>query len=222
MASHALLPSNKVPWLANMNGLLLQGIERIVLATGNLGKVRELNALLADVGIHVFSQSHLGVPEVEENGLSFVENALIKARHAALHTGLPAIADDSGLAVDALAGAPGIYSARFAGSGAGDMANNRKLLAALEGLPATERNARFHCAMVFLRHAGDTSPIIAQTTWEGRILTETRGQGGFGYDPLFYVPTSDCSAAELEAEEKNWISHRGQAVRALLAHLKGN
>lgn len=205
-----------------MSGFLLQDIGRIVLATGNPGKVRELNVLLADAGVQVLSQSDFGVPEADETGLSFVENALIKARNAALHTGLPAIADDSGLAVDALDGAPGIYSARYAGVDANDVANNVKLLAALEGRPMEERNARFHCAMVFLRHAGDASPVIAQATWEGHILMEARGKGGFGYDPLFWVPSANCSAAELDANQKNRASHRGQAVRALLAILKGH
>ena len=205
-----------------MNGFPLQGIQHIVLATSNAGKVRELNALLADKDVRVVAQADFGVPDADETGLSFVENALIKARNASLHTGLPAIADDSGLEVDALGGAPGIYSARYAGLDADDAANNHKLLKALEGRPATERSARFHCAMVFLRHAGDPSPLISQAAWEGCILTEPRGSGGFGYDPLFFVPATQSSAAELDPKQKNRLSHRGQAMQALLSALTGN
>lgn len=196
--------------------------ERIVLATNNAGKVSEINALLSDYEVQVISQADLGVPEAEETGMTFVENALIKARNAALHTGLPSIADDSGLEVDALGGAPGIYSARYAGLGANDAANNHKLLLALEDCPAAERSARFHCAMVFLRHVGDAAPLITQATWEGRILTEPTGSDGFGYDPLFFVPDAQCSAAELGSSEKNRLSHRGQALRALLTVLTQN
>lgn len=199
----------------------LQGIERIVLATGNPGKVRELDALLAGCGVRVLAQADFDVPEADETGLSFVENALIKARNAALHTGLPAIADDSGLEVDVLGGAPGIHSARYAGPTADDATNNHKLLAALHDHPAAARAARFRCAMVFLRHASDASPLIVQAAWEGHILTAPAGAGGFGYDPLFFVPTAGCSAAELNPVEKNRISHRGQAVRALLSTLTG-
>jgi XTP/dITP diphosphohydrolase len=199
----------------------LTGIDRIVLATGNLGKVRELGAMLADLGVHVLPQSDFGVPEADETGLSFVENAILKARNAAAHTGLPAIADDSGIEVDALNGAPGIYSARYAGADGDDAANNAKLLAALAELPPAARSARFRSVVVFMRHAEDPSPLIAEGAWEGRILDAPRGSGGFGYDPLFQVAGRDVSAAELPAEEKNRLSHRGQALRRLLAELTG-
>ena len=192
---------------------------RIVLASGNPGKARELQALLADHHAEVLPQSAFNVPEAEETGLSFVENAILKARNAAAHSGLPAIADDSGLEVDALNGAPGIYSARYAGPGCSDADNNAKLLAALRDIPEAERTARFQCLLVYMRHAEDPTPLIVQGTWEGRILTAPRGEGGFGYDPLFYVQEKDCSSAELAAEEKNRLSHRGKALQALLSAL---
>lgn len=195
--------------------------KRVVLATGNKGKVKEFSELLAGCDMHVVPQSDFAVPDVEETGLTFVENAIIKARHAAAHAGLPAIADDSGLEVDYLNGAPGIYSARYAGPGRGSDANNRKLLEALADVPETLRSARFQCVLVYLRHADDPTPIICQGTWEGRILAAARGDAGFGYDPLFYVPTEDCSAAELSAERKNRLSHRGRALRCLLERLSG-
>lgn len=195
------------------------GLTRIVLATGNQGKVREIGQLLSDSHLGIVPQSDFAVPEAEETGLSFVENAIIKARNAAHHTGLPAIADDSGLEVDALNGAPGIYSARYAGVGHGDAANNRKLLAALDGLTEQQRSARFQCVMVYLRHALDPTPLICQGTWEGRILASSVGSGGFGYDPVFFVPTHNCSAAELQDSDKNRLSHRGQALRLLVAAL---
>jgi len=191
----------------------------VVLASSNPGKVREFNELLADHHIEVVPQSQFGVPDAEETGLSFVENAILKARNAARHTGLPAIADDSGIEVDALAGAPGIYSARYAGSGASDQANLEKLLTALEGVPEAGCSARFQCLMVYLRHADDPTPLICQGTWEGRILSVPRGSNGFGYDPVFFVPTHGCSAAELEPAVKNALSHRGQALRQLVAAL---
>jgi XTP/dITP diphosphohydrolase len=191
----------------------------IVLASSNPGKVREINQLLTGLGLQVRPQSELGVIDAEETGLTFVENAILKARNAAQHTGLPAIADDSGLEVDALAGAPGIYSARFAGEGASDQANIEKLLAELEEVPAEQRTARFQCLMVFMRHANDPTPLICQGTWEGHILLAARGDNGFGYDPVFHVPTHDCSSAELPAETKNSLSHRGQALRQLVAAL---
>ena len=191
---------------------------RIVLATGNKGKVREFSELLSARDIRVVPQSDFAVPEADEIGLTFVENAIIKARNAAAHTGLPAIADDSGLEVDHLKGAPGIYSARYAGDD-GSAANNAKLITALDGVPEEQRAARFQCVLVYLRHADDPTPIICQGTWEGRILTAQRGDAGFGYDPLFYVPDEGCSAAELPAERKNELSHRGQALRCLLASL---
>ena len=193
--------------------------ERIVLASNNAGKVREFNQLLAAEEIQVEPQKAFGIGEVEETGLTFVENAIIKARHAARESGLPAIADDSGLEVDALKGAPGIYSARYAGPGCSDADNNRKLLEALEGVPKERRSARFQCLMVYLRHWEDPTPIICQGTWEGRILNAPQGDNGFGYDPLFLVPEQGCSSAELPAETKNRLSHRGQALQQMLAAL---
>lgn len=191
----------------------------IVLASNNPGKVREFAQLLAGLQRAVRPQSEFGVPEVEETGLTFVENALLKARNAAHHAGLPALADDSGLEVDALNGAPGIYSARYAGSGASDRANLEKLLANIQHLPEAERGARFQCALVYLRHALDPTPLICQGTWEGRILRAPQGTQGFGYDPIFYVLSHGCSSAELPPETKNQLSHRGQALRKLVAAL---
>jgi XTP/dITP diphosphohydrolase len=192
---------------------------RIVLASNNPGKVREFAQLLAGLQRSVLPQSAFNVPEVEETGLTFVENAILKARNAAQHAGLPAIADDSGLEVDALNGAPGIYSARYAGSGASDEANLQKLLADIKDVVETERSARFQCVLVYMRHALDPTPIICQGTWEGRLLHAARGANGFGYDPIFYVPTHRCTSAELPPEVKNQLSHRGQALRKLLAEL---
>lgn len=194
--------------------------EVIVLASNNAGKVREIGQLLAGARIQVVPQREYGVGEVEETGLSFVENAIIKARHAAQISGLAAIADDSGIEVDALRGAPGIYSARYAGAGASDEANLIKLLADLDGLPDAERSARFQCVLVYLRHAADPMPLICQGTWEGQILTARRGAHGFGYDPIFFVPTHGCSSAELDPAIKNQLSHRGQALRQLRAALE--
>ncbi len=193
---------------------------RVVLATGNQGKVRELGAMLSGFEMEVVPQTEFGVVEAEETGLTFVENAILKARNAASHTGLPAIADDSGLEVDHLRGAPGIYSARYAGEGGNDPANNRKLLKALEGVPEAERSARFQCLMVYMEHAEDPTPLIAQGTWEGHILTAPQGENGFGYDPLFFVPEQGCSSAELEPEVKNGMSHRGKALRQLVQLLQ--
>ncbi len=192
---------------------------RIVLASSNPGKVREINELLSQMDISVIPQSEFNVEDAEETGLTFVENALLKARNAAAHTGLPAIADDSGIEVDYLNGAPGIYSARYANEGAGDQANLEKLLNDLQDVPEARRTARFQCLMVYLRHARDPTPIICQGTWEGRILTAARGDNGFGYDPVFYVPTHHCSSAELAPEIKNALSHRGQALQKLVAAL---
>ena len=192
----------------------------IVLASSNKGKVREINQLLAGLDMVVRPQGEFNVVDAEETGLTFVENAILKARNAAQHTGLPAIADDSGLEVDALAGAPGIYSARFAGEGASDQANLEKLLDALQDTPEENRTARFQCLMVYMRHADDPTPLICQGSWEGRILTAARGSNGFGYDPVFYVPTHNCASAELPAETKNQLSHRGQALRKLVAALQ--
>ena len=192
----------------------------IVLASSNKGKVREINQLLAGLDMVVRPQGEFNVVDAEETGLTFVENAILKARNAAQHTGLPAIADDSGLEVDALAGAPGIYSARFAGEGASDQANLEKLLDALQDTPEENRTARFQCLMVYMRHADDPTPLICQGSWEGRILTAACGSNGFGYDPVFYVPTHNCASAELPAETKNQLSHRGQALRKLVTALQ--
>jgi XTP/dITP diphosphohydrolase len=194
--------------------------EKIVLASSNPGKLREINQLLAGLGLTVVPQSDFDVPDADETGLSFVENAILKARHAAQLTGLPAIADDSGLEVDALNGAPGIYSARFAGSGASDADNLEKLLMELKDVPEAQRTARFQCLMVYMAHATDPTPLICQGTWEGRILFEPRGEGGFGYDPVFWVPGEQCASAELAPEVKNRLSHRGQALQKLLAAIK--
>jgi XTP/dITP diphosphohydrolase len=193
----------------------------IVLASSNAGKVREFNQLLAGLQLEVVPQSQFNVADADETGLTFVENAILKARNAAQHTRLPAIADDSGLEVDALHGAPGIYSARYAGPNASDTENLEKLLGMLHDVPETQRSARFQCVLVYMRHALDPTPLICQGTWEGRILTRPRGTNGFGYDPVFFVPTHECSAAELPPEVKNSLSHRGQALRQLLASLPG-
>jgi len=192
---------------------------RLVLATGNAGKLREMRAILAPWGVDVRPQSEFTSASAEETGLSFVENAILKARFAAEASGLPAIGDDSGLEVDALHGAPGIYSARYAGPGADDAANNARLLADLEAVPDHVRTARYRCAMVFVRWPLDPSPIVRQARWEGRIARVPRGTGGFGYDPLFLVGDGVTMAAELEPAHKNDVSHRGQALRALVAAL---
>ena len=197
-------------------------MRKIVLATANPGKLRELQAVLAGMDFEIVPQSAFGVPEAEETGLTFIENALLKARNAAFYTGLPALADDSGLAVDALGGVPGIYSARYAGAGAGDRANIGKLLAELEGVPAERRTARFVCVLALLHHPADPTPLICQGSWEGTILTEPRGEGGFGYDPIFFVPGEQRTAAELEPAVKNQISHRGQALVLLRRYLQGS
>lgn len=194
--------------------------QRIVLATGNQGKVRELGALLTELDIEIVPQSEFGVPEAEETGLTFVENAIIKARNAAAHTGLPAIADDSGLEVDFLKGAPGIYSSRYAGADANSQDNVKKLLTEMKDVRDAERSARFQCLLVFMEHDKDPTPLICQGIWEGRILHEQRGDGGFGYDPVFFVPTHDCASAELAPEIKNQLSHRGQALRKLVEAIK--
>lgn len=194
-------------------------MKQLVLASNNPGKVREIGHMLADLELEVLPQSTFSIDEVEETGLSFVENAILKARHAAAQSGLAAIADDSGLEVDALNGAPGIYSARYAGPGASDSDNLQKLLRDLAQVPQNQRTARFQCLMVYMRHAQDPTPLICQGTWEGRITFEPRGVSGFGYDPIFYVPTHDCTSAELAPEVKNQLSHRGQALRRLVAAL---
>lgn len=187
---------------------------RLVIATGNAGKLRELQALLGTAW-ELVPQDRLGVVPVPETGTTFMANALAKARHAARKTGLPALADDSGLEVDALGGAPGVLSARYAGPAADDAANNRKLLLALDGVPAAQRQARYRCVLVLVAGADDPAPLVAEGVWEGSILTALRGTGGFGYDPLFGDPVSGLSAAELAPAQKNARSHRGQALRAL-------
>ncbi|KJY92258.1 XTP/dITP diphosphatase [Pseudoalteromonas piscicida] len=192
---------------------------KVVLATGNQGKVKELSVMLNQYDIEVLPQSDFNVPEVAETGTTFVENAIIKARHAAKISGLPAIADDSGLEVDALNGAPGVYSARYAGANADDQKNIDHLLAALG--EQTERSARFWCVLVYMRHADDPTPIICQASWEGEITTTQQGREGFGYDPIFKVQGLDCTSAELTKEEKNAISHRGQALKQLVSHFQG-
>jgi len=188
---------------------------KIVLASGNAGKVREINKLLSDHGIEVVPQTEFGVPEAVEDGLTFVENALKKARHAAKLTGLPAIADDSGIEVDALGKRPGIYSARYSGEGATDAKNNEKMLAELKDVAEENRTARYWCVMVYLESENDPTPIITQGSLEGVIMTAPQGDGGFGYDPIFWLPEQKCAAAELSMEEKNKISHRAIALNAL-------
>ena len=193
-------------------------MSRIVLASSNKGKLGEFRAILELPDTDLIAQSEFDVLDAEETGCTFVENALIKARHASSETGLPSIADDSGIEVDALNGAPGVFSARYAGiQGKGsDSANNLKLLASLKEVPGNKRSARFHCVIVFLRHKKDPTPIICTGAWEGRILTSTSGINGFGYDPLFYVPSHKCTSAELAPKIKNSLSHRGQALRKFI------
>ena len=194
-------------------------MKKIVLASNNKGKVREINQILAELDISVLPQSEFNIDEVEETGLTFVENAILKARNAAEQSGLPAIADDSGIEVDALNGEPGIYSARCAGVGASDEDNLQKLLNALQDVPDKKRTARFQCLMVYMRHANDPTPLICQGVWEGIITREPQGENGFGYDPVFYVPDHNCTSAQLSAEVKNALSHRGQALRLLVEQL---
>ena len=194
-------------------------MKSIVLASNNLGKIREIQSLLGDTRFRVLSQSEMGVPEAEETGSTFIENAIIKARNACRYAGLPAISDDSGLEVDALDGAPGVYSARYAGVDATDENNNLKLLSALKDVADDQRRARFRCVAVFMRSADDPSPVVAQGVWEGVILHQSRGVGGFGYDPLFLVPDLGCSSAELHFDQKNVMSHRGKAFRSLAAQI---
>ncbi|QEW08084.1 RdgB/HAM1 family non-canonical purine NTP pyrophosphatase [Nitrincola iocasae] len=193
--------------------------QQFVLASGNAGKLREFSQMLAEKHIEVLPQSALNVTEADETGLTFVENAILKARHACEATGLAALSDDSGLEVDALKGAPGIYSARYAGVGAGDEANIDKLLQALADKPEAERSARYQCVLVYMRHALDPTPLICQASWEGHILTERRGEGGFGYDPIFYIPELHCSVAQLNPAEKQQHSHRGKAMREFFQRL---
>jgi XTP/dITP diphosphohydrolase len=195
-------------------------VKRAVLASANPGKLRELAALMAPLGFELLSQAALGIDSVSETGATFLENALLKARHACGAAQLPALADDSGIEVDALDGRPGVYSARFAGEGASDAANLARLLAALAGVPEARRGARYQCVAVWARAADDPEPLIGQGTWEGRIALAPRGSGGFGYDPAFIPAGEVRTAAELPAEEKNQVSHRAQALRALVAALE--
>ena len=194
--------------------------QRVVLASNNAGKLREFGALLGALDIELVPQAELGVPEAEEPEPTFVENAILKARNAARHTGLPALADDSGLEVDALDGAPGVRSARYAGEDAGDADNVAHLLRELGATPRNLRSARFVCVLVWLRHAEDPVPLIASGSWNGRILEAPQGENGFGYDPVFYVPAHGCSAAELDPAQKNRESHRAQALAALYEALR--
>lgn len=195
-------------------------MRRVVLGTGNAGKLAEMRAILAGHDLEVIPQSEFGITPPVEDGASFVANALIKARHAAAQAGLPAIADDSGLEVDALDGRPGLHSARYAGPAASGRDNNELLLGELAGIPDGRRGARYRCAIVFVRHAADPLPVIAEASWEGRIGREPRGAGGFGFDPLFIVDGDSRTAAELSAGEKNRVSHRGQALLAIAARLR--
>lgn len=191
--------------------------EKIVLASGNPGKIKEIQAILGKYSI--IPQQQFNVPEAEETGSTFIENAIIKARNAALHSNLPAIADDSGLIVDALKGAPGVISARYAGTQATDQQNLHKLLDAMQGIPDPQRSARFICVIVLMRHALDPFPLISQGSWEGTILNHAQGTNGFGYDPIFWLASENCSSAELSALRKNQLSHRGQALRQLASLL---
>lgn len=195
-------------------------MQRVVLASANAGKIRELEALLAPLGMQIVPQSDFDIPSAEEVGESFVENAILKARHAARLSGLAAIADDSGIMVDALNGAPGIYSARYAGEGASDGENLQLLLDNLRDVPDTQRGARFVCAAVYLSHPADACPLVCEGIWPGRITHAPAGEGGFGYDPIFYVEDCACTSAELEPQHKNAISHRARAMQALIARLE--
>ncbi|HEY0211034.1 RdgB/HAM1 family non-canonical purine NTP pyrophosphatase [Acerihabitans sp.] len=195
-------------------------MQKVVLATGNAGKVAELADLLADFGLDVVAQTTLGVDSAEETGLTFIENAILKARHAAAATGLPAIADDSGLAVDSLGGAPGIYSARYAGAAASDRQNLEKLLDVMRDVPDDQRGASFHCVLVYLRHALDPTPLVCHGGWRGVISRAPSGTGGFGYDPVFYLPGENRTAGQMTRAEKQRVSHRGQALTLLLDALR--
>ncbi len=195
-------------------------MRRLVLATGNAGKLREMRAILAGHELEVIAQSEFSIAPPPEDGDTFVANALIKARNAAAIAGLPAIADDSGIEVDALGGRPGLHSARYAGEPANDRANNERLIAELAGVPMAQRTARYRCAMVFVRDAGDSAPIIAEAAWQGRIALAPRGANGFGYDPYFIAAGGDRTVAEIPEADKNLVSHRGQALIALAAAMK--
>jgi XTP/dITP diphosphohydrolase len=194
-------------------------MKQFVLASNNAGKLREINQILAGLDWQALPQSEFSIGDVEETGTTFVENAIIKARHAADIAGLPALADDSGIVVDALQGEPGVYSARYAGKGASDQANLEKLLDNIKSVPQQQRNAHFQCVMVFMRHARDPSPIIAEGSWHGFIVDKPAGDNGFGYDPIFWVPEHNCTSAQLAPEMKNQLSHRGKALKQLLSLL---
>ncbi len=193
--------------------------KQIVIASGNPGKIREFRQLFANSSFNIIPQSDFDVPDIEETGLSFMENALLKARNASRHTLRPAIADDSGIIVDALNGDPGVYSARYAGKGASDQENVQKLIDNVKTLPDDKRGAYFICVIIYVRYAEDPVPLITQGTWEGIAITEPKGTNGFGYDPIFYLPAHGCTSAELEPETKDRLSHRGQALRALIDNL---
>jgi len=193
--------------------------QRIVLASGNKGKIAEIQDILKQQAIEVISQSHFNVSDVAETGTTFIENAIIKARHASAISQLPTIADDSGLEVDAINGKPGVYSARYAGLPSNDQNNTDKLLQALANTPEKLRTARFHCVMVFMAHENDPSPLVGHGIWEGSITIEKSGNNGFGYDPVFYVPEQRCTSAELPAKTKNTISHRAQALQQLMPQI---
>lgn len=195
-------------------------MNKIVLASGNKGKLREFSQVLKQFDVELIPQSEFVITEAEETGLSFVENAILKARHACRETGLPALADDSGLEVDALNGQPGIYSARYSGDDATDEKNNQKLLAKLKDVPTEKRTARFQCVLVYMRHAEDPTPQVFQGSWEGRIVDQAEGDNGFGYDPLFFVPCENACAAALTPEVKNSLSHRGQALKQFIQRFK--
>ncbi len=194
-------------------------MKKLVLASSNPGKLRELSALLDESRYKIIPQADFNVPEIAETGTTFVENAIIKARHAAQYTGLAALADDSGIVIDALNGEPGVHSARFSGSDASDESNNILLVEKLRSVPEGQRSARYQAVIVYMRNAADPSPIICEGSWEGIMVLEAKGSGGFGYDPYFYLPDYGCTSAELSADEKNRISHRGQALRLLLEKL---
>lgn len=197
-------------------------LSKLVIASANAGKIRELQSSLKELDITVIPQEELNIPDIEETGLSFVENSILKARNASALSGLPAIADDSGLEVDFLKGAPGIYSARFSGENATDALNREKLLSLLADVPASERSARYQTVIVFMRHSTDPTPIICQGTWEGQISTEERGSNGFGYDSIFFLPDRNCHAAELDDNTKQKLSHRGKAMSAFLQQLRAS
>lgn len=199
-----------------------QVIQQIVLATGNKGKVREITQMLAEYPYEIIPQSNFNIPEVAETGLTFVENAIIKARHAAKIAGLPAIADDSGIEIDSLNGAPGIYSSRYAGIHASDRENLQKVLSDIESVADAQRTARFQCVMVMMQHADDATPIICHGTWEGTLLRQPVGENGFGYDPIFWLEQQQCSSAQLDPYLKDQLSHRGKALRQLVNQLKNS